>query len=136
MKAIIFRTFGLVVLMVLGFGGAFASVDKTKTAEDIIQFAENMEELDAALLKSEIKTLTVAEKVRLAKIVHKQAKDYKDGVTSVAPSKGVLYVLAIILPPVAVGLATDWQKPVIFNILWLLLGGLPGIIHALIVVSR
>ena len=49
----------------------------------------------------------------------------------------LLYVLCIFIPPLAVGLATDWDTtPVISNILWCLLCGLPGIIHAFIVVSR
>ena len=49
----------------------------------------------------------------------------------------LLYVLCIFIPPLAVGLATDWEStPVISNILWCLLCGLPGIIHAFIVVNR
>ena len=50
---------------------------------------------------------------------------------------GLLYVLCILIPFVAVGLATDWDvKTVLINVLWCLLCGLPGIIHAFIVVSR
>jgi uncharacterized membrane protein YqaE (UPF0057 family) len=49
----------------------------------------------------------------------------------------LLYILCIFIPPIAVGLATDWDAtPVISNILWCLLCGLPGIIHAFIVVNR
>lgn len=47
------------------------------------------------------------------------------------------YLMAIFIPPVAVGLITDWEvKEVIINLLLCLLCGLPGIIHALIVVSK
>ncbi|MFN5417071.1 MAG: YqaE/Pmp3 family membrane protein [Flavobacteriia bacterium] len=49
----------------------------------------------------------------------------------------LLYILCIFIPPVAVGLATDWDiTTVVINVLWCLLCGLPGIIHAFIVVSR
>ncbi len=47
----------------------------------------------------------------------------------------ILVILCFLLPPVAVGLATDWDIPsVVLNIILTLLCGLPGIIHALIVV--
>jgi len=49
----------------------------------------------------------------------------------------LLYILCFIFPPVAVGLATDWDlTPVLWNIVWCVLCGLPGVIHALIHVSR
>jgi len=47
------------------------------------------------------------------------------------------YLLAIFIPFLAVGLVTDWDlRQVLINVLLCLLCGLPGIIHALIVVSR
>lgn len=50
---------------------------------------------------------------------------------------GLLYVLCILIPFVAVGLVTDWDvKTVVINLLWTLLCGIPGVIHAFIVVSR
>jgi len=49
----------------------------------------------------------------------------------------LLYILAILIPFVAVGIATNWDLlPVIFNILWTMLCGIPGIIHAFIVIKR
>ncbi|MDI1234067.1 MAG: YqaE/Pmp3 family membrane protein [bacterium] len=49
----------------------------------------------------------------------------------------LIYILCFFIPPIAVGLITDWDAtPVISNILWTLLCGIPGIIHALIVVGR
>lgn len=48
-----------------------------------------------------------------------------------------LYLLCFIIPPVAVGFATDWDiNKVLINVLWCLLCGIPGLIHALIIVSR
>lgn len=50
---------------------------------------------------------------------------------------GLLYVLCFFIPWLAVGLATDWDiKKVLINILWTMLCGIPGIIHAFIVVSK
>ncbi len=49
----------------------------------------------------------------------------------------MLYVLlAIFVPFIAVGLATDWGIEVLWNILWTLLCGIPGIIHAFIILKR
>lgn len=51
--------------------------------------------------------------------------------------KGLLYVLCFFIPWVAVGLATDWDiKTIVYNLLWTLLCGIPGIIHAIIIVGR
>ena len=52
-------------------------------------------------------------------------------------STGLLYVLCFFIPFLAVGLATDWDvKTVLINLLWTCLCGIPGIIHAFIVVSK
>jgi len=52
-------------------------------------------------------------------------------------SKGLLYLLCFFIPWLAVGLATDWDvKTVVINILWTFLCGIPGIIHAIIIVGR
>ena len=52
-------------------------------------------------------------------------------------STGLLYVLCFFIPWLAVGLATDWDiKKVLINILLTMLCGIPGIIHAFIVVSK
>jgi len=44
--------------------------------------------------------------------------------------KIVLFVLAIIIPPLAVGLHTDWEMPTLWNLLWTFIGFVPGVIHA------
>lgn len=51
--------------------------------------------------------------------------------------KGLLYLLCFFIPWLAVGFATDWDiKTVIINLLWTCLCGIPGIIHAIIIVGR
>jgi uncharacterized membrane protein YqaE (UPF0057 family) len=63
------------------------------------------------------------------KIVKKALKD--------SVPTGLLYVLCFFIPWLAVGLATDWDmKTVLINLLWTLLCGIPGIIHAIIIVGR
>ena len=49
-------------------------------------------------------------------------------------NKLLLIILAILLPPVAVGLKTGVGGSLILNILLTILGYIPGLIHALIVV--
>lgn len=46
------------------------------------------------------------------------------------------YVLAIVVPPIAVFLDSGVSSALLINILLTLLGWLPGMIHALWVVSR
>ncbi len=49
----------------------------------------------------------------------------------------LLYVLAILIPFISVGLATKWNGKLIFhNILLTLLFGIGGIIHAFVIISR
>lgn len=69
---------------------------------------------------------------RLTKALSKTTENSTDDVPMIA-----LFILCFIFPPLAVGLATDWDTEiVIYNILWTLLCGFPGIIHALIIVGR
>lgn len=51
-------------------------------------------------------------------------------------NKVVLIILCFLIPWLAVGLTTDWDIRVLYNLLWTLLFIIPGIIHALIVVSK
>ena len=69
---------------------------------------------------------------RLTQLLNKTSENSKDYIPMI-----VLFILCFIFPPIAVGLATDWDTEiVIYNVLWTLLCGFPGIIHALIIVGR
>lgn len=49
----------------------------------------------------------------------------------------LLFILCFIFPPIVVGLVTDWDTEIIiYNLLWCVLCGFPGIIHALIILGR
>jgi uncharacterized membrane protein YqaE (UPF0057 family) len=70
------------------------------------------------------------------KALHKALKSQKQ---SDDIPVGILYVICFLFPFsfIAVGIVTDWDiTTIIVNIFWTLLCGIPGIIHALIVVSR
>lgn len=67
----------------------------------------------------------------------KMAKEVRKSKTSGYVEPILFIILCFIMPPVAVGLATDWEtSPVIISILLTMLCGIPGIIHAFIVCSE
>jgi len=47
-----------------------------------------------------------------------------------------MYILAVVIPPVAVGIHTNWGMPTVWNILWWVFTWIGGIIHAFIVLGR
>jgi|GEM_PF-1739794 uncharacterized membrane protein YqaE (UPF0057 family) len=87
-------------------------------------------------------TIAINQNIKEAKQISKQEiKAMKKAVKSQKKSDdvpvGLLYVLCFFFPFVAVGLVTDWDiKAVLINILLTALCGIPGIIHAFIVVSK
>lgn len=104
---------------------------------------ENTAASQAAAAKSvkEVKSkMSARDMVKAAKMMHAIKKEIKHASNSSKKDDtplGLLYVLCILIPFVAVGLVTDWDgKTVLINILWCLLCGIPGIIHAFIVVNR
>jgi len=105
-----------------------------KTAESVLAFANNMETFNAEVLKTEMKQLSISEKIKLVRLSIKDAK-MAEVSGSGKPSAG-LYVLAVLIPPLAVGIYTHWGMPTLYNLLWTCLGDIPGIIHAFIVLGR
>lgn len=87
-------------------------------------------------------TISVNQNIKDAKQSSKQEiKALKKALKSQKKSDdvpiGLLYVLCFFVPFIVVGIVTDWDIPtVLINLLWTLLCGIPGIIHALIIVSR
>jgi len=87
-------------------------------------------------------TISVNQKNNEVKQISKQEmKALHKGVKSQKQSDdvpiGLLYVLCFFFPFIAVGIVTDWDlSTILINLLWYLLCGIPGIIHALIIVSR
>lgn len=76
-------------------------------------------------------------KQQMKSVVKEAKKEQKKNSNSSDDMTILYYVLAFFFPPLAVGLVTDWDvKQVIISVLLTALCGLPGIIHAFIVVSR
>jgi uncharacterized membrane protein YqaE (UPF0057 family) len=80
--------------------------------------------------------LTVKDKIKVVKAVNKMKKAAKRGDADGIPTV-LLFVLAVLLPPLAVGLVTDWDlEQTLISVGLTFLCWLPGIVHAIIVVSR
>jgi uncharacterized membrane protein YqaE (UPF0057 family) len=87
------------------------------------------EKVNKAIIASKSKEVASNKTMASTKIVKKALKD--------SVPTGLLYVLCFFIPWLAVGFATDWDmKTVLINILWTFLCGIPGIIHAIIIVGR
>jgi uncharacterized membrane protein YqaE (UPF0057 family) len=82
----------------------------------------------------EIQKLSFKEKVQLSRKLRKEIKAYKKNNSDVP--EVVLYILAVILPPLAVGLYTNWGEPTLWNLLFTILMWLPGVIHAFYILLK
>lgn len=103
--------------------------DAKKTALATYTEIKNMPSLEEEKVKAALSGLSTSEKVKLVKITLKDIKANQSASTAE-------YILAILLPPIAVGLHTDWEfKPLLINVLLTILGWLPGVIHAFIVLG-
>lgn len=118
----------------LNASAAHQSKKVKKTAETVYAMANQMETMDVEVLKREIKDLSVLEKAKLAKMAMADAKTAQLAGDK-EPSVG-LFILAVLLPPLAVGLYTNWGMPTLFNLIFTLFGWLPGVVHAFIVLTR
>jgi len=107
------------------------------TAVSVWNDAKTLDQSDpenVKALKAEIKKLSIRERIKLAKMAYYDA--VRAGLTPDQKPGVGLYILAVIIPPLAVGIYTHWKIPTLYNFLWLTLGGLPAVVHAFIVLSR
>ncbi|MFN8257614.1 MAG: YqaE/Pmp3 family membrane protein [Bacteroidales bacterium] len=82
-----------------------------------------------------LEKMTMKEKLKFIREVKKEIKKARKDEVNGTPMV-ILYILAIILPPVAVGIFTDWGEPTLWNLLFTLLFWFPGIIHAFYILLR
>ncbi|HRZ50284.1 MAG TPA: YqaE/Pmp3 family membrane protein [Bacteroidales bacterium] len=132
MKKLIFLVAGLL----LAFQGYSANpvVPLNPTAEHVFAVAASMETFDADVLRTEMQGLSQGEMNRLIEMALADVMNaHKNG--AITPPIG-LFVLAVIFPPLAVGLYTNWGMPTLFNVLWCCLGYVPGIVHAVYILTR
>ena len=110
-------------------------LENKKTAEYLFVFAENMQEFDAEIFKEEIKGISSSEKIKLIKMSIEDIEQAQLAGSGDPPIG--YYILAVLLPPAAVGIYTDWSMPTtLYSVVWTLLGFVPGVIHAFIVLGR
>ena len=132
-------TLTILVILVMSFGAQAAKKDKNKKAEDIYAFAEKIELFDKAAakaLKTEMNSLTRTERERLMDMLMSDVENIKSGKSVKGDDMVIYYVLAVLIPPVAVGLYTDWEsKPTLINLVLTFIGWLPGVVHAFIVIG-
>jgi uncharacterized membrane protein YqaE (UPF0057 family) len=136
MKKQLLIIIGALIISLIAFNSNAADTKANNTAESVFLHAsqiKNFTEEERTKLKSEIKSLPVGERIKLAKMA---IADVKSSQQFSRENKVGYYILAIFLPPISVGLYTHWQIPTLWNLCWTLLGDIPGIIHAFIVISR
>jgi uncharacterized membrane protein YqaE (UPF0057 family) len=102
------------------------NIQKSNPGEPSGQVVNNSE--PSGKKTSEIKKLTLREKFRMYKEIRKEIKKTKKGGSDVPMV--VLIILAIFLPPIAVGLYTNWDTPTLWNLLLWIFFIIPGIVHA------
>lgn len=132
MKKVLFLAAGLFI----AFQSYAANpvVPLNPTAEHVFAAASSMEIFDADLLRTEMEGLSKGEMNRLIEMAVADVMNaHKNG--AITPPVG-LFVLAVIFPPLAVGIYTNWGMPTLFNVLWCCLGYVPGIVHAMYVLTR
>jgi len=131
----------ILAVICIGLNQVNASESSTKvkkTAESVLAVASTFNELtpeNANILKDEINSLSTGERLRLINMSIRQVNNAKLA-GDISNAKPALYIVAIFLPPLAVGVYTDWGMPTIWNICWCCIFWVPGIIHAFYVLSR
>mgnify|MGYP004448239553 CR=1 FL=1 len=107
------------------------SEKKHNKAENVWTLVESMEDqIDEDIVRAEVKSLTLPERVKLAKMC---VKDARNAVENGQTASVGLYILAIFIQPLAVGLGNGISKEFWIDLVLTILGWLPGIIYAFIV---
>jgi len=135
MKNNLFKQVFLFTLGLFLFSGSLlanAPIEKpNKKSSEAKQVTMNT--LTRNVVKAQIKTLSFRKKLKLFRQIRKETKIAKRSGVQETP-KVILYILAVLLPPVAVGIHTSWKKPTLWNLLWTLLFWIPGIVHAFYII--
>lgn len=106
------------------FEKSVSSESKAKSST-ITSFKDGFKKID---LKKRVNHFSKKEIIK--KVVQKSSSKKQDDTELI-----LMVILCFLIPPIAVGLATDWDlETVVLNVILTLLCGLPGVIHALIVV--
>lgn len=136
MKILRKHTLILAVLALFSFT-AFASdakKDQPTKAKAVYEQLIN-HELDMAdeSTKEIISDLRFGQKMKLLKMAATDVESFRDG--EVTDASVGMYIIAILLPPLAVALHTGSLGATLLNIILTVLGYIPGLIHAIIVLG-
>jgi uncharacterized membrane protein YqaE (UPF0057 family) len=116
-------------------GNVLVDPNETNTAEEMYQMArENMDNLDQASFKAAYEQMTLSEKKALLVMAVNEVN--ASGSAASPDAMVAYYILAIIAPPIAVAIYTNLGMETVWNIIWTILGWIPGVIHAFIVLGR
>jgi uncharacterized membrane protein YqaE (UPF0057 family) len=118
------------------FASTIGAVDRKSNGQNVSGFSSSeqikIDEQESASMPT--KRLSFREKLKIVRQINKEMRVARKGKTDVPMI--VLYILAVLLPPVAVGLYTNWGEPTLWNLLFTLLMWVPGIVHAFYILLR
>jgi len=122
----------MLVLSIFLYSSTISAADKNEAKKtdkgNEISLSKNKK------VKTIVKQLSFKQKVKLIREIRKETKKVNKNRAQVPMI--ILYILAIFLPPLAVGLYTDWGEPTLWNLLFTILFWIPGIIHAFYILLR
>ena len=126
----------LLVLITMTLGmSAFAksndNVKGSKTAEQVFATVAAMDQFDQAAITAEIKSLPAPERVKLAKMATKDARQALEAGETASVG---MYIIAVIIPPLAVYLTSGITQEFWIDLILTCLCWLPGIIYAILVI--
>lgn len=136
MKKSILLILAIFCLTALNLSAKTIENDNQKTAQSLFKYTvENIHTINPEILKSELKSLSLKEQKRFYVLLYKKVIDANKNKVDVDPI--VMYILAVILPPVAVGLHTNWKpEPTLINLALTCVMYLPGIVHAFYIITK
>jgi uncharacterized membrane protein YqaE (UPF0057 family) len=136
MKENLFKYSVLTFTFLLVFSFSINAIDvKRNTSETSnCQYPEkvNLNKHDNS--KGSVEKISLRERLRMVRELKKEMRKANKAKADVPMV--VLYILAILLPPLAVGLFTNWGEPTLWNLLFTLFFWLPGIVHAFYILLR
>jgi uncharacterized membrane protein YqaE (UPF0057 family) len=136
MKENLIKNSILTCFMLFVFAFSISAVEKSNTAQKNSACASSgqIKEDKQESMTKQSKKLSLREKFKMVRQIKNEM--HKAGRNKSNVPMIVLYILAVLLPPVAVGLYTNWGEPTLWNLLFTLLMWIPGIVHAFYILLR
>ena len=123
----------LLACLVINVNSTAAVSAEKPTAKGVFEKIKNAKAFNEAELKTDWQTLSLAQK---SDFIRMAINDARSGNAVQGGATIGEYILAVLIPPVAVGLHTNWDtKPTLINLVLTCLFWLPGVVHAIIVLE-